>query len=192
MPDAVSSTARLGRVHQMQVLLASPNITCDHCIETIRGVVDVTDGARLISGDPDARTFVVEVASAALLDALATRLAAADYPLGDVPTETAHHTTALTPDWRPATFRVEKTDAGANVNYDCYCGCDAGFALDRSQADQPLESCCCGNQILVGAGAGARIASKLDTPDAYHLDIQSVTMPWGQPLEVALAIPLNS
>ncbi|MSP23544.1 MAG: copper chaperone [Dehalococcoidia bacterium] len=174
----------------MQILLSSPNITCDHCIETIRGVVDATEGAHLVSGDPDARTFVVDLATGALLDAVASRLAAADYPLGDVPTEAAHHAGGLTPDWRPSTFRIEKTDAGANVNYDCYCGCDAGFALDRSQADPALESCCCGNQILVGAGAGARITSKLDAPEAYRLDVQQVTMPWGQPLEVALAIPL--
>lgn len=175
----------------MQILLSSPNITCDHCIETIRGVVDATEGAHLVSGDPDARTFVVDLVSGAVLDVLAPRLAAGDYPLGDVPTGPAGHGSALTPDWRPSDWRIEKTEAGANVNYDCYCGCDAGFALDRSQADQPLESCCCGNQILVGAGAGTRIASKLDAPEAYRFDVQQVTMPWGQPLEVALAIPLE-
>ena len=176
----------------MQILLSSPAITCDHCIETIRGVVDTTEGAHLVSGDPDARTYIVDLATGALLDALAVRLAAADYPLGDVPTEAAAHGVALTADWRPSTFRVEKTDAGANVNYDCYCGCDAGFALDRSNADPALESCCCGNQILVGAGAGARITSKLDAPDRYRVDVQTITMPWGQPLEVALAIPLEA
>ncbi|TAJ20415.1 MAG: copper chaperone [Dehalococcoidia bacterium] len=176
----------------MQILLSSPNITCDHCIETIRGVVDATDGARLISGNPDAKTFTVDVASGALLDVLATRLAAADYPLGDVTTDAHHGATADRATWRPSAYRVEKTEVGANINYDCYCSCDAGFALDRSNADPALESCCCGNQILVGAGAGARITSKLDAPDAYRIDVQQVTMPWGQPLEVALAIPLEA
>ena len=175
----------------MQILLSSPNITCEHCIETIRGVVDTTEGARLISGDPDARTYIVDLATGALLDTIATRLAAADYPLGDIPTEPAHHTGTLTPNWRPSDWRIVKTDLGANINYDCYCGCDAGFALDRAQADQPLESCCCGNQILVGAGASARITSKLDAPETYRVDVQQITMPWGQPLEVALAIPLT-
>ncbi len=175
----------------MQVLLSSPNITCEHCIETIRGVVDAVEGAHLISGDPDARSYIVDLASGALLDTVATRLAAADYPLGDVSTEAAHHAGTFTPDWRPSDWRIVKTDAGANVNYDCYCGCDAGFALDRAQADQPLESCCCGNQILVGTDAGARITSKLDGSAGYRVDVQQVTMPWGQPLEVALAIPLG-
>lgn len=176
----------------MQILLSSPAITCDHCIETIRGVVDAVDGAHLVSGDPEARTYIVDLASGALLDALAPQLAAADYPLGDVPTEAGHGGVPLTPDWRPSAYRVEKTDAGANINYDCYCSCDAGFALDRSKADAAPESCCCGNQILVGAGAGARIASKLDAPERYRIDVQQVTMPWGQPVDVALAIPLEA
>ena len=174
----------------MQVLLASPNITCDHCIETIRRLVDGTDGARLVSGDPEAKTFIVDLATAALLDALAPRLAAADYPLGDVPTATAHASPVDRATWRPSAYRIERTEVGANVNYDCYCSCDAGFAIDRSRADAAPESCCCGNQILVGAGAGQRIASKLDAPERYRIDVQQVTMPWGQPLEVALAIPL--
>lgn len=176
----------------MQLLLSSPNITCEHCIETIRGVVDATDGAHLVSGDPEAKTFVVDLATAGLLDALALRLAAADYPLGDVPTTTAHGATADRATWRPSAYRVEKTDAGANVNYDCYCSCDAGFALDRSKADAAPESCCCGNQILVGADAAARLTSKLDAPERYRIDVQQVTMPWGQPVDVALAIPLEA
>ncbi len=176
----------------VQILLSSPNITCDHCIETIRGVVDATEGARMVSGDPDARTFTVDVASGALLDVLATRLAAADYPLGDVATEAHHGATADRATWRPSAYRVEKTDVGANVNYDCYCSCDAGFALDRSKADAAPESCCCGNQILVGVDAGQRIASKLDAAERYRIDVQQVTMPWGQPLDVALAIPLEA
>jgi copper chaperone CopZ len=173
----------------MQVVLSSPEITCEHCIATIQGVVGTTAGATFISGDPDHRTFVVEVSGGAVLDALATALAAEGYPLGDGPVESEHHASAKTPDWRPATYRVVRTDAGANVNYDCYCGCDAGFALDRSQADPATESCCCGNHILVGAGAGTRIGSKLDTGTRYRIDVQTVAMPWGQPLEVALAIP---
>jgi len=203
----------------VQILLSSPAITCDHCIETIRGVVDAVDGARLISGDPEAKTYIVDLASGALLDAIAPRLAAADYPLGEISahvgTREAQHpplregrgrdSEASFPrmegeeglegeglaKWRPASYRVEKTDVGANINYDCYCSCDAGFALDRSNADPAPESCCCGNQILVGVGAGKRIASKLDAPDRYRIDIQQLTMPWGQPLDVALAIPLE-
>ena len=41
--------------------------------------------------------------------------------------------------WKPAAYRVVETDIGANVNYDCYCGCDAGIAVDRAQDDQPAS-----------------------------------------------------
>lgn len=176
----------------MQIALSSPEITCDHCIATIRGVVEASGDARFVSGDPDTRTFVVDVVNGGVLDALSAALAAEGYPLGEVPTGVGEQQPKLTPNWSPTAYRVEKTDAGANVNYDCYCGCDAGFALDRSQADQATESCCCGNHILVGPGAGERISAKLEEPDTYRIDLQTVTMPWGQPMEVALAIPQST
>ncbi len=172
----------------MQVLLSSAEITCEHCIETIRKTVEVS-GATFIGGDPDARTFVVEVSSGAALDGLSSALADAGYPLGEVGATSAHASGGLTPDWRPEAYRIEKSEVGANVNYDCYCGCDAGFALDRSQVDQATESCCCGNHILVGPDAAARIIPKLEQAASYRIDVQTVTMPWGQPVEVALAIP---
>ncbi len=173
----------------MQMLLSSPEITCDHCIATIRGVADQTDGARFVSGDPDRRTFVVDVDSGTALDRLGAALAAAGYPLGDVPADTSAAHGEPAADWTPGEYRVVRSDVGANVNYDCYCGCDAGFALDRSQADQATESCCCGNHIFVGPDAGRRIAGKLDPAATYRIDVREITMPWGQPMEVALAIP---
>jgi copper chaperone CopZ len=175
----------------MQMLLSSPEITCEHCIATIQRVADATEGVTFVSGDPDRRTFVVDVSGGDALDRLGTALAAEGYPLGDVDVEPADGHGTKTPDWAPAAYRIERTDAGANVNYDCYCGCDAGFALDRSQSDQPTESCCCGNHILVGTDAGERIVAKLDDPAAYRVDVQTATMPWGQPLQVAVAIPVD-
>lgn len=176
----------------MQIALSSPEITCEHCIATIRGVVDAAPDARFVSGDPEARTFIVEVPNGGVLDALSAALAAEGYPLGDVAPSDGEHHAKLTPDWSPAGYRVEKTGLGANVNYDCYCGCDAGFALDRSQSDQATESCCCGNHILVAPDAAERIASKLDAPERYRVDVREVAMPWGQPMQVALAIPTES
>ncbi len=179
----------------MQVLLSAPDITCEHCIATIQRVAEATEGVTFVSGDHERQTFVVDLASGGALDALGAALAAEGYPLGEVGSGAAgdehmSHGSASS-DWRPASYRVERTDVGANVNYDCYCGCDAGFALDRAQADPSPESCCCGNHILVGAGAGNRIAARLEEPASYRVDVQTVTMPWGQPLEVALAIPLG-
>jgi hypothetical protein len=91
--------------------------------------------------------------------------------------------------WSPSAYRVVETEAGANVNYDCYCGCDAGFALDRSASDPAPEGCCCGNQILVGDDAAARIGTHLDSRFSYRLDVRELRMPWGEDAEVALAVP---
>lgn len=94
-------------------------------------------------------------------------------------------------EWRPSGFRLIATDLGANVNYDCYCGCDAGFALDRSVAEQAPASCCCGNLMLVGENARERLREALDDGAAYRLSAQELVMPWAEPAEVALAIPIS-
>ncbi len=173
----------------MQVQLSSPEITCEHCIATISRVAEAAPGVRFISGDPETKTFVVEIADGAALDLLGAALAAEDYPLGDVQAAGTAEYSGAVDGWSPAGYRIEKTSVGANVNYDCYCGCDAGFALDRSQADQAPESCCCGNHILVGTGAGERILGKIEDGARFRIDVRDVQMPWGQPLQVALAIP---
>lgn len=175
----------------MQVRLHSPDITCEHCIETISRAVAATEGASFVEGDPGNGIFTIEVSAGAVLDTVASALLDEGYTLGDIPAEGGSHPGPAVDigSWVPSDYRVERSEVGANVNYDCYCGCDAGFALDRSQADQPTESCCCGNHIFVGPDAGTRITSKLDDADHYRVDVQQVTMPWGQPVEVALAIP---
>ena len=95
--------------------------------------------------------------------------------------------------WRPRNYRVTETRSGADVNYDCYCGCDAGFALDRSAgAGAAPEHCCCGNAIIVGEDAEARLAGFLDEADAFRIDVQDVQMPWGESARVALAIPTEA
>ncbi|MDA0814995.1 MAG: hypothetical protein O2924_00290 [Chloroflexi bacterium] len=140
--------------------------------------------AAFLSDDRDARPPTVEVASGSALDALA--LAEANYPLGPVDQPGAMPADghacghpALTPDWRPVAYRIEKTDVGANVNYDCYCGCDTGFALDRRRRISPS-----------GHAAAAMRCSWAWTPvSGYRVDIQQVTMPWGQPMGVVLVIP---
>ena len=86
-------------------------------------------------------------------------------------------------------YIVTRTDAGADVNYQCPCGCYAGFAYDRSTAEQAPESCCCGRTILVGRAASERLVAFIPAPETYGVDEQTVTMPWGQPIEVALATP---
>lgn len=175
-----------------QITLHSPEITCDHCIATISETVEAVSGARFVTGDPDRRQFVIEIDGGAVLDAVSSALAEAGYPIGDAPEETASSGDAADgaadADWRPE-YRITATEAGADVNYTCPCSCEAGFALDRSRTEQDAEGCCCGRQIIVGAGAEARLRSALDGGTAYRIDVQELTMPWGQPLQAALAIP---
>ncbi|MCC6236756.1 MAG: heavy-metal-associated domain-containing protein [Dehalococcoidia bacterium] len=180
----------------MQLTLTAPDITCEHCIATIERTVNAIEGARFLQGSELTQTFTVEVASGGILDAVGAALAAEGYPLGEAsatapPAAAGASAPAIDEaTWTPA-YRVTRTEVGADVNYACPCSCDAGFALDRSQAEQDPESCCCGRQILVGHDAESRLRSALEQPGAYRYDHQSLTMPWGQPLEVALAIPLG-
>ena len=90
--------------------------------------------------------------------------------------------------WRPR-YQVTLTDAGVDVNYACPCSCDAGFALIRSQGGQAAESCCCGRRLLVGVDAEAQLRAALDAPAEYELNVQQLTMPWGEAVQAALAIP---
>lgn len=175
----------------MQLTLTAPDITCEHCIATIERTVNGIEGARFLHGNELTQTFAIEVDSGAILDAVGTALAAEGYPLGAANATSAGasdhaHDDA---DWAPS-YRVTKTEAGADVNYACPCSCEAGFALDRAKAEQDPESCCCGRQILVGRDAEVRLRAALEAPDGYRYDRQALTMPWGQPLEVALAIPV--
>jgi len=171
-----------------QLTLYSPEITCEHCITTIESAVGAVPGARFLHGDPDGKLFTVEVESGAVMDAVTAALQEQGYPLGEAAAAGGAARPATSDDWLPE-YRVTRTDTGADVNYACPCSCEAGFAFDRSRAEQQPESCCCGRQLLIGVEAGARLRSGLDAPDGYRLDIQEIAMPWGQPMEAALAIP---
>lgn len=192
----------------MQLTLYAPDITCEHCVATIEQTVGNVAGASFLRGDPNARQFDVAVESGAALDELGVALAAEGYPLGEAPPTPGEGKERLgmvdlssmqeagaTAAGGPAAateYVVTRTDAGADVNYSCPCGCTAGFAFDRSQTAQAAEGCCCGRQIVVGSDAEARVRAALDNADGYALDVQQVAMPWGQPLDVALAIPVQS
>ena len=95
----------------MQVTLYAPDVTCDHCIASIERAVGTVEGATFVSGDPDGKSFVVEVANGALLEAIATATEAEGYPLGEAPVE-HDHSSPDDPNWVPA-YRVTATEAGA-------------------------------------------------------------------------------
>jgi copper chaperone CopZ len=176
----------------VQLTLHAPDINCEHCIATIERVVGSVEGARFLHGSELTQTFAVEVASGAVLDTLSAALASEGYPLGEVNATAPAQEGGGADDgsWTPS-YRVTRTEVGADVNYACPCSCEAGFALDRSRAEQDPESCCCGRQILVGGSAEARLRAHLETPGTFRFDLQTLTMPWGQPIEVALAIPVE-
>lgn len=172
-----------------QMTLYAPDITCDHCIATISRTVDGVAGARFVSGDESAHSFVVELDGGAVLDAVSAALTEEGYPLGEATAAASEHgADAFPAGWTPE-YTVTKSDAGADLNYACPCSCDAGFALDRSQSEQSSESCCCGRHTLAGPNAEQRLRASLDGEGTYRIDVQQVTMPWGQPIETAMAIP---
>ena len=184
-----------------QMTLYAPDITCEHCVTTIEKAVATVEGARFVAGDPDAKTFVVEVASGAVLDRLGETLAAEGYPLGEPPAPGAsagggmdmlamaggmHGGHAPAGGFRPDYLKIERTAAGADITYSCPCGSTTEvFHLDRAQAEQAPHSCC-GHHTLVGANAAQRLRQRLG--DGYEIDVQTLAMPWGQPLEAAMAV----
>ncbi len=197
-----------------QMTLYAPDITCEHCIATIGRTVGAIEGARFLGGDPETRTFSVDVAGGAVLDRVAEALAEEGYPLGDAdaaetsasiahPGMTPLGTIGLPMASAPATgghyeagtaftpryLKVERTDAGADITYSCPCGSTTEvFHLDRAQPDQPPHSCC-GHHTLVGADATQRLRAHLDGGEGHAIDVQHMLMPWGQPVEAAQAIP---
>jgi copper chaperone CopZ len=40
--------------------LEAPDISCDHCIQTIRSAVEKIPGVRFVSGDPEGKVVTVE------------------------------------------------------------------------------------------------------------------------------------
>lgn len=173
----------------MQITLYAPDITCDHCVATIQRVVDGTAGARFLAGDAEAKRFSIEIAGGSVLEAVAAALAAEGYPLGEATDVASGGGARVGAGDAPLEYRVTPTDAGAEINYDCPCGCTAGFALNRAVAAQEPESCCCGRTMLAGRDAEGRLRGQVGDAAAYRFDRQTLTMPWGQPVEVALAIP---
>ncbi len=43
-----------------RVTLEAPDISCDHCIQTIRTSLEKLAGVQFVSGDPDGKRVVVE------------------------------------------------------------------------------------------------------------------------------------
>lgn len=85
------------------------------------------------------------------------------------------------------------------VRYVCDCGCRPQVRLQRdSQAAH--EHCCCGIAHAAGPEARAHLesylaerrASGLDAERRYQIAEARVNDPWGNPVPVAYAVPVQS
>jgi len=63
------------------VELDIPNISCNHCIMTVKRESGFVDGVEFVSGDVDAKTATFQVEGEEALDALKVSLAEAGYPV---------------------------------------------------------------------------------------------------------------
>jgi copper chaperone CopZ len=182
-----------------QITLFAPDISCDHCIETIKTTVQAAPGAVFLGGDVDSRSFAVELPSGAALDALAEALAGQGYPLGPARPAAAVGAAAVGggtnvamdlgmsagPSAFAPEYRIEKSAEGASVTYSCPCGSTTEhYTYDRSKAEQRVGSCC-DHHLLIEPGAAGRLRSIVGP--GYGIDVQTVEMPWGQPVEAAFA-----
>ena len=64
------------------ITLSIPNVSCNHCIMTVKREAGFVDGAEFLSGDVEAKTATFQVASDDALAALKSTLAEAGYPAG--------------------------------------------------------------------------------------------------------------
>lgn len=62
------------------VTLSIPNISCHHCIMTIKRESGFVDGVQFVSGDVEGKTATFQVESDEALAALQDALAEAGYP----------------------------------------------------------------------------------------------------------------
>jgi Cu+-exporting ATPase len=87
------------------------------------------------------------------------------------------------------TTRVGDRPSLAHVNYQCPCGCTAGLTYDRKAGAEHLGRCCCGRLLWVGENAEAQVLAAREDGKAYEVDLGIVTLPWGERVRAALAVP---
>jgi copper chaperone len=63
------------------IQLSIPNISCHHCIMTIKRESGFVDGAEFVSGDIEGKTATFKLASDETLKSLKETLAEAGYPV---------------------------------------------------------------------------------------------------------------
>jgi copper chaperone len=64
-----------------EITLSIPNISCNHCVMTVKRESGFVDGAEFVNGDVDGKTATFQVMNDEALAALAAALAEAGYPV---------------------------------------------------------------------------------------------------------------
>ena len=80
----------------------------------------------------------------------------------------------------------------AHVNYQCPCGCIGGVIYSAEKPLSKAGACCCGRKLWVGDSAEAMLRPYLDNGVDYEWDLGTVTLPWGEVAEAAMAWPPGS
>lgn len=62
------------------ITLSIPNISCNHCVMTVKRESGFVDGAEFVTGDVDKKTVTFQVAGDEALQELKKALAEAGYP----------------------------------------------------------------------------------------------------------------
>lgn len=65
------------------ITLSIPNISCNHCVMTVKRESGFVDGAEFVSGDVEGKTATFKVATDGALAALKSTLAEAGYPAAE-------------------------------------------------------------------------------------------------------------
>jgi YHS domain-containing protein len=79
----------------------------------------------------------------------------------------------------------------AHINYQCPCGCEAGLTYDRESGSEHVGACCCGRLLWVGTDAEAKVRANFEPGGKYVIDLSEATLPWGERVTAALAVPAS-
>jgi YHS domain-containing protein len=90
------------------------------------------------------------------------------------------------------TIRIADNPDEAHINYQCPCGCTAGLMYRRESGSLHMGACCCGRLLWLGADGEPVVSSSYEAGIGYTLDINSVTLPWGEITTAFLAVPSRS
>jgi len=77
-------TGRKSKVQHLTVHLKQtfvvPNISCGHCVMSIKNELNEIDGVKSVEGDPDTKSITVEWEASTSLNAIKEKLQEINYP----------------------------------------------------------------------------------------------------------------